>query len=85
MWYKSESNMKPAIIDKTSSKKYVYVRRNVEMVEIEREDVVNTIYSYEEMKVPKEAYGIIETQINQEDRLNDIEFAITELIGGNSV
>ena len=84
MWYKSESTAYPELIDTTSSKVYVYVRKNVE--EVEREDEEGnkyTVYVYDEMKVPKEVYGIFENQILADSRLADIEEVITEIIGGD--
>jgi len=99
MWYKSESNTKPATIDKTSSKKYIYVRKNIEEVEREMETTVEienengeneftpkTVteisYVYDEMKLPKEVYGIFEDQIMADNRISDVEEVITEIIGG---
>lgn len=58
-WYRSESTVMPEETDLTSSKVYNYVRRNIE--EEEREDEEgNTIimYVFEEMKVPKESWGM---------------------------
>lgn len=84
MWYKSESTARPEIVDSTSSKVYVYVRKNIE--EVEREDEQGntyTVYVYDEMKVPKEVYGIFENQILADSRLADIEEVITEIIGGD--
>lgn len=81
MWNKSESKDKPSTIETNISKKYVYVRRNIR--EIEREDMEGnkeTFYEYEEMKIPKDVYGIIEAQSEQNSRLDDIEEVLVELI-----
>ena len=81
MWNKSESKDKPSIIETNISKKYVYVRRNIR--EIEREDIEGnkeTFYEYEEMKIPKDVYGIFEAQFGHSNRLDDIEEVIVELI-----
>ncbi len=84
MWYKSESNERPKIIDKTSSRVYVYVRKNIEEVEREDEQANKYIvYIYDEMKVPKEVYGIFEEQMQADLRLADIEEVITEIIRGD--
>ena len=85
MWYKSESTARPEIIDKISSKVYVYVRKNIEEVEREDEQTGDkyTVYVYDEMKVPKEVYGIFENQMQADLRLADIEEVITEIIGGD--
>lgn len=54
---KSQSSIKPDLIDTTSSKKYVYLRQNV--VEVQSEDMngeTYTTYEYEEAKLTKEEY-----------------------------
>lgn len=83
IWYDGESSVYPALVDSTSSKKWVYVRRNVE--EHEREDettgIKETFYSYEEQKVPKEVWGIFEKTVENDERIADVEEAITELYG----
>ena len=84
MWYKSESTARPEIVDSTSSKVYVYVRKNIE--EVEREDEQgNTyiVYVYDETKIPKEVYSIFEGQMIADSRIADIEEVITEIIGGD--
>lgn len=53
-WYKSESATQPLEIDTISSKKYNYVRRNIEQAT--REDT--TVYKYEECKILKEDWGL---------------------------
>ena len=63
-WYKTESTEYPILIDTTSSKKYNYMRRNV--VQVEREDRDGNIiiyYEYEECKVLKEEWGIVQQLI----------------------
>ena len=63
-WYEGTSSVYPSLVDTTSSKKWVYVRRNIE--EHEREDEQTGLkilfYSYEEMKIPKENYPIYELE-----------------------
>jgi len=44
--------------DLTSSKKFNYVRRNIEEVEREEEGKTVTIYEYEEAKILKDDWGI---------------------------
>lgn len=88
-WYEGTSSVYPSLVDTTSSKKWVYVRRNIE--EHEREDdegIKEIFYSFEEQKVPKEIWGIFEkttendVKIAEADiRLADVEEAITELYG----
>ena len=66
MWYYAESNEHPQTVDSTSSKNWVYVRRNIE--EHERVDEMTgdtvTYYTFEEIKIFKENYPIykLETQ-----------------------
>lgn len=81
MWYKSESTIKPDLIDPVSSRKYVYVRKNI--TEIRRDDKV--LYEYDEAKIPKEVYDIFKSQTEANDRLDDIEEAIADIIGGGLV
>ncbi len=81
MWYQSESNIKPTRIDDTSSKVYTYVRRNI--TETQRED--ETVYTYDECKIPKEVYGIFESQAEADSRLADVEATIAEIVGGGLV
>lgn len=68
-WYNAESTERPLEQDLTSSKKYNYVRRNVE--EVEREDTDGntiTVFVYEELKVPKESWGLyLDTAQNTAD------------------
>ena len=58
-WYKSESTVRPDEVDTTSSKKVVYLRRNI--VEKQREDEISgetvTYYEYDETKLTKEEYA----------------------------
>ena len=54
---KSQSSVYPELIDTTSSKKYVYLRKNV--VEVQSEDMngeIYTTYEYDEAKLTKEEY-----------------------------
>ena len=54
---KSQSSVYPELIDTTSSKKCVYLRKNV--VEVQSEDLngeIYTTYEYDEAKLTKEEY-----------------------------
>lgn len=82
MWYYVESKSYPTLVDTTSSKKWVYVRRNIE--EHEREDgqgIKEIFYSFEETKIPKDVWAIFEKETDNSERLADVEEAITELYG----
>ena len=83
MWYESSSTTYPSLLDTTSSKIYVYVRKNIRQETIEEEGESKIIYIYDEMKVLKEVYGIFEKELQNDSRLNDIEEVLTEIIGGD--
>ena len=59
-YVKSRSSIKPELIDTTSSKTTVYLRKNI--VEVERNDMNDdssastTFYEYDEAKLTKEEY-----------------------------
>lgn len=57
-YVKSQSSVKPDLIDTSSSKTTVYLRQNI--VEIKRKDEMHneeiTFYEYEEAKLTKEEY-----------------------------
>lgn len=77
-WYKSESTIKPAEEDLTSSKVYNYVRRNIR--EEQREATIGgeaiTMYTYEECKVPKSAWDVF---LQNEQNTANIDFMAMEL------
>lgn len=86
MWYTGESTVYPQLIDTTSSKKWVYVRKNVK--EESRTDEAGghyTVWTFDETMIPKDVYSIFESQVNDEARLADIEEVITEIIGGGLI
>lgn len=56
-YIKSESTIKPELVDATSSKKVVYLRKNIEEITRENEDgSTATVYEYDEAKLTKEEY-----------------------------
>lgn len=63
MWHTSEngSNIKPAQVDRESSKKYVIVRKNFELIPATEETTEH--WRYQEAFIPKESYDIF----NQEE------------------
>ena len=82
VWYNGESSIYPALVDTTSSKKWVYVRRNIEEHEREDEQGIKEIfYSFEETKIPKDVWAIFEKEADNSERIADVEEAITELYG----
>ena len=66
---KSQSSVKPDLIDTTSSKKNVYIRQNITETQIE--DFI--FYEYEEAKLSKEEYQKYIEEINCETTLESIE------------
>ena len=52
-YIKSKSSVKPELIDAISSKKVVYIRKNIIEVQTEKD---TTIYEYEEAKLSKTEY-----------------------------
>ena len=83
MWYKSESTVRPEQVDNTSSKIYVYVRKNI--VETTREDETignEVVFEFDECKIPKDIYEIFKSQLEANDRLDEIEEVIAEIVGG---
>jgi hypothetical protein len=79
VWYEVENGSldKPADVDTTSSKVCVYVRRNFELVP-ETEDMP-AHYKWEEMKIPKEMWGVSQSVMAHDTALNDVYDALTEL------
>lgn len=95
-WYEGTSSVYPSLVDTTSSKKWVYVRRNIEEHERENDEgIKEKFYSFKEQKVPKEIWGIFEKTMQNDEkiiendvkiaeadiRIADVEEAITELYG----
>lgn len=86
MWYTGESTVYPQLIDTTSSKKWVYVRKNVkEESRTDEKGNSYTVWTFDETKISKDVYSIFESQVNDEARLADIEEVITEIIGGGLI
>lgn len=80
MWYTSYcGDERPQRVEANISKKWVYVRRNIERYQVSDEAYG---YRYEEIKIPKEIYDIFVAQESAESRIADIEEAITEIVGG---
>lgn len=83
IWYDGESSIYPALVDSTSSRKWIYVRRNVKKCERENEQgIKETFYTFEEQKVSKEIWGIFEKEADNSTRLADVEDVLADLIGG---
>ena len=78
---KSQSSVKPDLVDTTSSKTTVYVRQNivekektVENTNSEDNDTTSTVfYEYDEAKLTKEEYQEYLKELNGSDTLQTIE------------
>lgn len=79
MWYDVVNGdlTRPAEIDETSSKVYVYVRRNIELVEATDEMLAH--YRWQEMKIPREMLEVTKKVINHDSALDDVYSALVEL------
>lgn len=70
-YYKSQSSVKPDLIDDHSSKYVTYLRKNIYEIEIKDESLENTytMYEYDEAKLTKDEYK----QYLAEMSIRDIE------------
>ena len=66
---KSQSSVRPELIDTTSSKKVVYIRQNI--VEIQKNDT--TFYEYDEAKLTKDEYKKYLDELKTLDMIEIIE------------
>lgn len=71
---KSQSSVRPELIDMTSSKKVVYIRQNI--VEVQKDDI--TFYEYDEAKLTKDEYKEYLDEMKAQDTLEIIENLKTE-------
>lgn len=79
-YYTAESNISPELVDSTSSRKYTYIRQNVQKVEREDHDGSKyTVYVYEEAKLTKEEYAIYLVAQTNDDTSVQIQLAIADL------
>ena len=66
---KSQSSVKPELIDTISSKKIVYIRQNI--VKVQKDDVI--FYDYEEAKLTKDEYKEYLAELEAQNTLETIE------------
>lgn len=88
-FYNSESSVKPVELDETSSKKIVYIRRNITQTtrtvkdqEAEDGNVTEssyTVYTYEEAKVSKEDYELYKTEILKDIEISGLKDQVSSL------
>lgn len=79
MWYHNENGdtIKPLSLDNTSSKQYVYVRKNFILIEAHEDSAAH--WSWDEIKIPKADWAIYESVMNHEAALEDVYAALAEL------
>jgi len=83
MWYKAESSELPSTIDDTSSRVYVYVRKNINVEQrTDESGEIITVYVYDEIKIPKEVYEIFKLESRNERRISDIEDVFADMLFG---
>ena len=72
---KSQSSVKPDLVDTTSSKSTVYLRKNIVEVEKtnENDDTSATFYEYDEAKLSKEEYQEYLKELDATNTLQTIE------------
>lgn len=80
-WYSGESTVNPVLIDAASSRRYVYIRRNVEQHERIDEMTGDTVtyYTFEEMKIPRDVYDIFAKTDALESEILDTQEALTTI------
>lgn len=66
---KSQSSVRPELVDTTSSKKVVYIRQNI--VEVQKDNA--TFYEYDEAKLTKAEYQEYLKELEATDTLEIVE------------
>lgn len=84
MWYEVENGslIRPSDIDTTSSRVYIFIRRNITVVEEVKdgdEIIIPAHYHWEELKIPREMWEICEKVLGHDTALDDVYDALTEL------
>lgn len=83
MWYDNENGSldRPDELDTTSSKAYVYIRKDfVEVPEkVVEEDIIPAHYRWKETKISKEDWEIYAKVLDHDGALDDVYEALTEL------
>ena len=80
MWYHNEngSSDKPSVLDTTTSKKYVYVRKEFNLIPAQDEDI-SEHWEWLEMKIKKEDWAVYQQVMDHDAALDDVYAALTEL------
>lgn len=83
MWYKAQGMEMPSTIDETSSQVYVYVRKNINVEQKTNENGnTETIYVWDEAKIPKEIFDIFKAQTDSEVRIANVEDTLADMLFG---
>lgn len=83
MWYRSQSGgtEKPPVIDETTSKKVVYVRKDFEQIDVPDEEGTRTVWTWLETKVLKEDWEAFKMAWQNTADISDLTDAVIELAG----
>jgi hypothetical protein len=85
MWYENSNaeNIKPETIDNTSSQKWVYIRKDFELIEPEQDSETEeerlTYWKWQELKIPKEALAIWQYNTKNAEDVDAITECILEI------
>lgn len=84
MWYEVENGnaSRPTDVDTSSSRAYVFVRRNITFVEEanDGDEIAGPVhYRWEEMKIPREMWEVCAKVLGHDTALDDVYAALTEL------
>lgn len=79
MWYHNENSddIKPAALDRTSSKIYIYVRKQFELITATED--IPAHWSWQETKIRKDDWLLYESLMEHNNALDDVYAALTEL------
>ena len=78
-WAYSESMMEPSTLDTTSSKKYNYIRKDIESFEKEIDGETTTWYRWLEQKIPKADWELYQNVMQNSSDISDANDALVEL------
>lgn len=79
MWKTVQSSEQPLEIDESLSSKYVYIRKDIEQIEVSSNGETISMWQYKENKVLKSDWEIYKTVIENQAEVTDLELAVCEL------
>lgn len=83
MWYRCENRCldRPLTLDDRSSKKYVYLRKDILLVNavFDKDMYIPAHYEWLEQKIPKSDWDFYQKTIGYDEALNDVYAALTEI------